>query len=310
MKDAVDVKQGSFSSNKPKLGKARNRCLLIETLFLTFIVSLPFAASAAEPDPLPNLDTSYLSPSWMNAKEMREKKAEEVIDIQSDRSPLTLEGKKEMIRYYADQYMPKKGCSLTEDLPADSNIHYVKPKPKRKLKHQSDSNIYYVKPNLKTKLKHQSIKPKRILKTLKLSSYHRKGDKIALSADERTWLEKLIEAEAGGEPYQGKLAVATVIANRVESPLFPNTVMEVIKANDGKRHQFSPWDDRRIYDVKPSPETKKAVSEVFDHGKRTLPADVMYFATTDVAFHDWMGKTRQYVTTIGNHAFFSEHPKS
>ena len=46
----------------------------------------------------------------------------------------------------------------------------------------------------------------------------------------------IIECEAGGESYTGKVAVGAVVLNRVRSPLFPSTVLEVIM----QKKQFSP----------------------------------------------------------------------
>ncbi|MCR4692141.1 MAG: cell wall hydrolase [Lachnospiraceae bacterium] len=46
----------------------------------------------------------------------------------------------------------------------------------------------------------------------------------------------IIECEAGGESYTGKVAVGAVVLNRVRSPKFPNTVLEVIM----QKRQFSP----------------------------------------------------------------------
>lgn len=41
-------------------------------------------------------------------------------------------------------------------------------------------------------------------------------------------LAKLVRAEAGNQPLEGKQAVVDVVLNRVDSELFPNTVEEVI----------------------------------------------------------------------------------
>lgn len=49
-------------------------------------------------------------------------------------------------------------------------------------------------------------------------------------------LANLIYCEAGGEPYAGKLAVGSVVINRVLSSLYPDTVVGVIYQNK----QFSP----------------------------------------------------------------------
>jgi len=43
-----------------------------------------------------------------------------------------------------------------------------------------------------------------------------------------TLLARLIDVEAGGEPYRGKVAVGAVVVNRVKDPRFPNTVRDVI----------------------------------------------------------------------------------
>src|SRR5690606_618018 len=92
---------------------------------------------------------------------------------------------------------------------------------------------------------------------------------IAMSADERYWLEKLVEAESAGESFEGKVAVASVIANRVELKEFPNTVMGVIKAPK----QFSPFMDGSIHRRTPSADTLKAVALVFDQGQRNVSKD-------------------------------------
>ena len=41
-------------------------------------------------------------------------------------------------------------------------------------------------------------------------------------------LAQLVEAEAGNQPFAGKCLVVDTILNRVESPLFPDTITEVI----------------------------------------------------------------------------------
>ena len=47
-------------------------------------------------------------------------------------------------------------------------------------------------------------------------------------SDEVLWLSRIIEAEAGGESFEGKIAVGNVVLNRVKSPLYPNTIYQVI----------------------------------------------------------------------------------
>lgn len=78
---------------------------------------------------------------------------------------------------------------------------------------------------------------------------------IDISSSERELLERLVEAEAGAEPYLGKVAVAAVVINRVLSPLFPNNVRDVIY----QPRQFTPVSNGRINRVVPSKDTQAAV---------------------------------------------------
>lgn len=53
---------------------------------------------------------------------------------------------------------------------------------------------------------------------------------IAASGDEMLLLASLIQAEAGGEPYEGQVAVGAVVMNRVRSGAYPGTIADVISA--------------------------------------------------------------------------------
>ena len=55
-----------------------------------------------------------------------------------------------------------------------------------------------------------------------------------------------IYEEARGEPLEGKVAVANVVRNRVESDKYPNTYCEVVKQRRGNICQFSWYCDSRI----------------------------------------------------------------
>lgn len=53
---------------------------------------------------------------------------------------------------------------------------------------------------------------------------------VPTSVSDVTVLAALIQAEAGNQPYEGKLAVGAVVMNRVRSGGYPNTIIEVITA--------------------------------------------------------------------------------
>ena len=99
-----------------------------------------------------------------------------------------------------------------------------------------------------------------------------------LSQSERSLLERLLAAEARGEDYKGQLAVASVLANRIESSAFPNSVQGVIY----QKSQFSPVSNGKINTVKVNSTQKQVISDVFDKGIRNVPRDVLYLPTEKV----------------------------
>ena len=122
---------------------------------------------------------------------------------------------------------------------------------------------------------------------------------IELTFQERNLLERLVEAEAGGEPFEGKLAVATVVVNRVNSDLFPNSFYDVIF----QEKQFSPVSNGKINNT-PSLETKRAVEKVIDENFRSFESDVVFFLNPKIATNKWIIENRTFVVTIGQHDFY------
>ena len=106
----------------------------------------------------------------------------------------------------------------------------------------------------------------------------------------------IIQAEAGGESYAGKLAVGTVVMNRVMSSKFPNTLSGVIY----QTNQFQPVREGHlalILERGPNETCINAAREVLN-GYRS--GDWLFFMTQKWADH--YGITGY--TMIGNHAFF------
>lgn len=65
---------------------------------------------------------------------------------------------------------------------------------------------------------------------------------VAFDENDRYLLANLIYCEAGGEPYDGKVAVGSVVINRVLSSQYPDSVLGVIYQN----RQFSPVASGRL----------------------------------------------------------------
>ena len=77
-------------------------------------------------------------------------------------------------------------------------------------------------------------------------------------------LLKIVEAEAGGEDTEGKIMVANVIFNRLQSPIFPDSIYDIVWQNTDGTAQFSPTADGRINTVTVSEDTREAVNRAID----------------------------------------------
>lgn len=121
------------------------------------------------------------------------------------------------------------------------------------------------------------------------------------AAKERDLFYRLVSAETTGEPFEGQLAVATVIINRVKSSNFANSITGVIM-DKSWGYQFTPVLDGRINNP-PTASAKKAVDMVLG-GYRSFGPEVMWFVNPRKAESPWIVQNRTYFKTIGNHDFY------
>ena len=114
------------------------------------------------------------------------------------------------------------------------------------------------------------------------------------------WLSRIISAEARGEPFAGQIAVGNVVLNRVRSSQFPNTVKGVIF--DTKYGvQFSPVSVGTIYNT---PTASAVMAAKICLEGYSLSTSMIYFYNPAIATSSWIGRTRPYIMTIGNHKFY------
>ncbi len=112
-----------------------------------------------------------------------------------------------------------------------------------------------------------------------------------VNASDVAMLAALIQCEAGGESYEGKLAVGSVVMNRVDSSYFPDTVVGVIYQSG----QFSPVASGRfavVLSTGAEASCVQAATEVLA-GTRTL--NCLYFRRNNGLING---------TVIGNHVFY------
>ena len=118
-------------------------------------------------------------------------------------------------------------------------------------------------------------------------------------------LLRIVEAEAGGEDEDGKLLVANVVLNRMNSEAFPNTVKEVVMQRSGRVTQFSPVASGRIWKVEVSEETIAAVQRAIEG--EDISQGALYFASRRYANSDsmrWFDRCLTFLFKHGRHEFF------
>lgn len=111
------------------------------------------------------------------------------------------------------------------------------------------------------------------------------------SESDLTMLAALIECEAGGESYEGKLAVGSVVMNRVRSSYFPNSVVEVIYQSG----QFTPVTSGRFATVLARGAAESCVQAASECLAGKLTVSSLYFRRNKGTIEGII---------IGNHVFY------
>lgn len=118
------------------------------------------------------------------------------------------------------------------------------------------------------------------------------GKRYELTDAERWELASVVTAEAEGEPYAGKVAVAQCILQACEDDgIRPSTVLSKYDYV-GKRPE-------------PSAEALEAVQAVFDFGHVATAEPIKYFYNPERCQSDWH-ESQVYIMTINGHKFFKE----
>jgi spore germination cell wall hydrolase CwlJ-like protein len=114
-------------------------------------------------------------------------------------------------------------------------------------------------------------------------------------------LARLVSAEAGGEPFEGQVAVAATILNRLRDPRYPKTIAGIIYQVDNGRYQYSPVLDGRI-NLPASSSAYRAVQSALTGWDPSKGANGFY--NPDKTVNQWV-RSHPVTTVIGNHVFFS-----
>jgi N-acetylmuramoyl-L-alanine amidase len=119
-----------------------------------------------------------------------------------------------------------------------------------------------------------------------------------IMAHDTQCMTEVIYREAPDESYEGKMAVATVVVNRLHSKGFPKTICAVIY----QKGQFS-WTTMKLHkpDLKLYAEARRIALYVLSGHKQTTIGNALYFHNLSVN-PSW--DHVRLIQQIGNHAFY------
>ena len=117
------------------------------------------------------------------------------------------------------------------------------------------------------------------------------------SASDVQLIARAVNGEARGEPYEGQVAVAAVILNRVKHSSFPNSISGVIYQPGA----FTAVSDGQINVPIASDSTVyKACQDAMNGWDPT--GGSIYYYNPNTATNSWI-RTRTIITRIGKHVF-------
>jgi N-acetylmuramoyl-L-alanine amidase len=128
-----------------------------------------------------------------------------------------------------------------------------------------------------------------------------------ITEEEIDMLERIVQAEAGGEDMIGRILIANVIMNRIEDEKFPDTVEDVIFQNKDGEYQFSPVDDERYWSVDITDKTEEAVQRALEGEDYSEGA--LYFIArkrTNANSAEWFDQNLKWLFKHGGHEFYRE----
>lgn len=139
------------------------------------------------------------------------------------------------------------------------------------------------------------IAGKRTLEAMGIFTSASSSSSSSASSSDLNLLSRLVYGEARGEPYEGQVAVAAVVLNRVRNSNFPNTIAGVIYQNGA----FSVVNDGQI-NLTPNSTAKKAAQDALNGWDPSYGS--IYYFNPATATNKWIW-SRPHVITIGKHRF-------
>ena len=116
--------------------------------------------------------------------------------------------------------------------------------------------------------------------------------------DDLFWMSRVIYAESGNQPLEGKMAVGNVVLNRVANPIFPNTIHGVL----AQKSQFSTYKGGKLANRTPNEGSIIAAKLVLDGGVVEEVKNALWFDA--MCSNSWAARHKACLVVIGGHKFY------
>ncbi len=121
------------------------------------------------------------------------------------------------------------------------------------------------------------------------------GDEF-YNSDDLFWLSRVIYAESGNQLMEGRIGVGNVVMNRVNSPIFPNSILGVV----AQRGQFSTYQNGKLANRTPNAGSVIAAKLVMDGAVSETVGSAFYFDTGN----SWATGVKTTIAVLGGHTFY------
>ncbi|WP_054969944.1 LysM peptidoglycan-binding domain-containing protein [Alicyclobacillus ferrooxydans] len=132
-------------------------------------------------------------------------------------------------------------------------------------------------------------------------SYSPTSSSASASSADMYWMARIINAEAGNQSLQAKIAVGDVVWHRVQSPNYPNTVQGVVFQVTSGAYQFTPVMNGTIYNT-PSAQSIQAAQAVLNNHTDLVPGAYVFYTPSKTPAVSWVRK-QPYLATYDSMVF-------
>lgn len=127
------------------------------------------------------------------------------------------------------------------------------------------------------------------------------GAQSGYTASDLYWMERVIHAEAQGEPLAAQIAVGDVVLHRMEQPNGPTSVQGVVFQVINGHYQFTCVPQGTIYQA-PDATSVTAALDVLQNHQDVVPGALVFYNPAQTPASSWV-RQQPYLASIGNFVF-------